>query len=343
MPQAASAQQRRAVAATTVHKAPSGTLLARLPETVELRVGRTRSGWREVTLEGWVATSSLAADRRDGFDLRVTPKQGAALRATPRGEVLGRLQPGMLLARVEREGAWTRVRRTGWVAGRALETAAAAPRKAPAAAAAGDPAYRAMQGTAGASTSRPAAQAPATPAPATANDGTERIEVARGTGLMVAPEGAQIGALQPGATARVVGRSGEWVRVQLEGWVREPDLKAAAGNALVGVTAAEVRANPDRYVGQVVEWRVQHVAVQVADDLRPEMPSGQPYLLVRGPLPEPGFIYVMVPRAEVARFEALPPLAEVTIRATIRAARSRFLATPVVELQSVVEAPAAVR
>ena len=89
-----------------------------------------------------------------------------------------------------------------------------------------------------------------------------------------------------------------------------------------GVTAAEVRANPDRYVGQIVEWRVQYVAAQVADDLRPEMPAGQPYLLVRGPLPEPGFIYVMVPRAEVARFEALPP--EATIEDVIE--RLYFLA-----------------
>ena len=316
-------------------------MLARLPATVELRVGRARSGWSEVTLDGWVATSSLTADRRDGFDLRVTPRQGAALRARPRGDVIGRLQPGMLVTRVAREGAWTRVRRTGWVASSAVASPAAAARKPPARAAAPapDPAYRAMQGTAGTTPVRGAAAPRPAPATPTASDGSERIEVARGTGLLVAPEGASIAALQPGATARVLGRSGEWVRVQMEGWVREPDLKAASGNALVGVTAAEVRANPERYVGQVVEWRMQYVAAQVADDLRPEMPPGQPYLLARGPLPEPGFLYVMVPRDQLARFQALPPLAEVTIRATIRAARSRFLATPVVELQSVVEAP----
>ena len=320
-------------------------MLARIPATVDLRVGRARSGWREVTLDGWVATSSLTADTRDGFDLRVTPKQGAALREKPRGDIISRLQPGMLVARVSREGAWTRVRRTGWVRGSAVEAAAAAATKPPsrAAAPAPDPAYRAMQGT-GAAGKAPSGAVPApAQAAATASDGTERIEVARGTGLLVAPEGASIAALQPGATARVLGRSGEWVRVQMEGWVREPDLKAASGNALVGVTAAEVRANPDRYVGQVVEWRMQYVAAQVADDLRPEMPAGQPYILARGPLPEPGFLYVMVPRDQVARFQALPPLAEVTIRATIRAARSRFLATPVVELQSVVEAPAGTR
>ena len=64
---------------------------------------------------------------------------------------------------------------------------------------------------------------------------------------------------------------------------------------------------------------------------RAEMPAGQPYLLTRGPLPEPGFVYVMVSRADVARFKALPPLAEVLLRVTLRASRTRFLATPVAE------------
>jgi hypothetical protein len=80
--------------------------------------------------------------------------------------------------------------------------------------------------------------------------------------------------------------------------------------------------------------------VQVADELRPEMSPGQPYLLTRGPLPEAGFVYVTVPRAEVAHFKALPPLAELLVRVTIKAPRTRFLATPVVEY---VEAVAPVR
>jgi hypothetical protein len=118
--------------------------------------------------------------------------------------------------------------------------------------------------------------------------------------------------------------------VQVEGWVRADELLAAAG-AQRGVTAAELRADPARYVGQTVEWRLQLIGVQVADELRPEMPAGQPYLLTRGPLPEPGFVYVMVSRADVARFKALPPLAEVLLRVTLRASRTRFLATPVAE------------
>jgi hypothetical protein len=66
------------------------------------------------------------------------------------------------------------------------------------------------------------------------------------------------------------------------------------------------------------------------------MSPGQPYLLTRGPLPEPGFVYVTIPADRIADFQALPPLHEVVLRVSIRAARTKFLATPVAELVSVV-------
>jgi hypothetical protein len=67
------------------------------------------------------------------------------------------------------------------------------------------------------------------------------------------------------------------------------------------------------------------------------MPPGQPYVLVRGPLPEPGFVYMMVRPEELARIRALPALTEMTVRVAIRAARTRFLATPVVELRTLLD------
>jgi hypothetical protein len=66
------------------------------------------------------------------------------------------------------------------------------------------------------------------------------------------------------------------------------------------------------------------------------MAPDQPYLLTRGPLPEPGFVYVTIPADSVAGFQALPPLQEVRLRVIIRAAHTKFLATPVAELVSVV-------
>jgi hypothetical protein len=185
-------------------------------------------------------------------------------------------------------------------------------------------------------TSPPAssAKAPAaapTPPPAAAN----AVELASESPLFMQPDNGQVGTLSAGTRGRVIGQSGEWVRVQLEGWVRATDLKASTEGVLVGISAAEVRAEPDRFVGQTVDWRLQLVSVQIADELRPEMPAGQMYLLMRGPLPEPGFVYVMVSRAEADKMRALPPLSELRLRVTIRAAKTRYLPTPVVEMVSV--------
>ena len=163
------------------------------------------------------------------------------------------------------------------------------------------------------------------------------IELATQADLFVQPGNGPLGNLVAGAKGRVLGQSGEWVRVQFEGWVRASDLRPESGSATLGVSAAEVRADPARYVGKTLDWRLQLVSIQTADELRPEIPAGQPYLLMRGPLPEPGFVYVMLPRSAVDRFKALPPLAELTLRLTIRAARTRYLPTPVAELVAVVD------
>ncbi len=165
----------------------------------------------------------------------------------------------------------------------------------------------------------------------------DAIELATQTDLFVQPGNGPLGNLVPGAKGRVLGQSGEWVRVQFEGWVRASDLRPESGSATLGVSAAEVRADPARYVGKTLDWRLQLVSIQTADELRPEIPAGQPYLLMRGPLPEPGFVYVMLSRSAVDRFKALPPLAELTLRVTIRAARTRYLPTPVAELVAVVD------
>jgi hypothetical protein len=134
----------------------------------------------------------------------------------------------------------------------------------------------------------------------------------------------------------VLGKAGDWLRVQVEGWVRAADVGPPSDGAMVGVSAAELRAEPARYVGQLVEWRIQFIAVQEADELRSELPAGQPFLLTRGPLPEPGFVYVILPRAEVERFRSLPALQELVVHVRVKAPRTRYLTTPVVELASVV-------
>jgi hypothetical protein len=136
------------------------------------------------------------------------------------------------------------------------------------------------------------------------------------------------------ADVEVLGRSHDWVKVRFEGWVRSSDLAAEVTTG-PRITGAMVRASPDKFVGQTVVWRLQFLAVQEADALRPEMPKGQPYVLARGPLPESGFTYLMVTKDQVATFRGLAPLDEVQVEAIIRAGRTRYLPTPVLEMVKV--------
>jgi len=67
-----------------------------------------------------------------------------------------------------------------------------------------------------------------------------------------------------------------------------------------------------------------------------ELPAGQPFLLTRGPLPEPGFVYVILPRGQAEQFRALPALQELVVHVRIKAPRTKYLTTPVVELVTAV-------
>ena len=323
----AGAQEDTALTApASLHSEPEASPLVTLPAGAPVEAGRSRGSWNEATVEGWIYTNSTEQTRRDGYDLVVTTDEGENLRRSPNGPLLGRVREGTLLERVAQKGKWTRVRRNGWIPKQALRTsvsqrpttsqqpAAPRPRRLPAATAAGA----------------------AGPPPAEPAGGPDRVQTARETALGATPAGGTLGTLQAGTPARIVARSGDLVKVQVEGWIPADAVAGSDSAALVGVTAAEVRAEPARFVGQTLEWRLQVIAVKTADELRSEMPPGQPYLLTRGPLPEPGFVYVSIPSAQAAHFEALPALQEVVLRVAIRAARTRFLTTPVVELVSVV-------
>lgn len=318
--------------ATRLRKEPRGIELVSLPAGTSVAPKRTRGDWHEVMVEGWIFNRSIEQTRRDGFDLVVTATNGENIRSAPNGEVVGRVRTGTLLRKEEVRGGWTRVSRTGWVPRGTVTSPAVKP--APSAPEPERPAPLEPDLTGPFESGALPTQAAAPPPPDTIPSRTERGQVARQTALFAAPEGSQYGTLQTGAPARVVGRSGDWARIQLEGWIRDSDLVPGSEVSLGSVTAAEVRADPARYLGRTVDWRLELIAVQTADELRVEIPRGRPYLLTRGPLPEPGFVYVTVTEAQAAEFRSLQALQEMTLRVTIKAPRTRFLTTPVVELVS---------
>ncbi|HYX80834.1 MAG TPA: hypothetical protein VE714_00480, partial [Gemmatimonadales bacterium] len=214
-------------------------------------------------------------------------------------------------------GRWLHVTREGWVQRSALAPLA-------------DVIATRTADTSEVADSGALAPSPQSPTPVDSS----RAQPLRVTTLYRAPDGPEAGTITTETPLRVLSRNGEWTRVQLEGWVKGGDLQSAPAGVQVGVTAAELRAEPQRYVGQALKWNLEFIAIQKADELRPDIPSGASYVLARGPLPERGFVYVIVPDARLPAFRSLTPLVSMTAIVRVRNGRSRYLGNPVVDLIS---------
>src|SRR5256885_873452 len=335
---AAQARYRVTTDGAWFYQEPEGKRLARLARGTIVVGGESQDAWQGVTLEGWIFATSVGSTPRAGYDLAVSRAPEENLRSAPAGALIARLPQGFVLTRVAEgtAGRWGHVTRAGWGEEAAGESVAPV----------------ATSGTgSGGPTPGPRPRGPRTPrggpgvGPPDTNSSPSapvdpsRVESARRTVLYRAPEGAPTGTLAPSAPLRVLGRSGDWTRVELEGWVKSTDLEIAPPGVLMGITAAELRTDPQRYAGQVLRWTLQYIAAQQADELRPEIPSGSRYFLARGPLPEHGFVYVIVPEAKRPQLESLSPLATIQVTARVRTGRTRFLGNPVLDLISLETLP----
>ena len=309
---------------TSFYGQANGTRLGALHPGATVTVRRTAGNWQQVTFEGWIITTSTGPSTRPEFSVAVSAAQGERIRAEPDGEVVARAIRGTGLTRISRRGGWTQVRRSAWipVAEASRESRVASretpPPPPPPPAAAPSPAESAPP------------SAPLTSSPAARPSG-ERVIVRKGAPMSLGPGGAAVGTAPEGLQAEVVERSGNWVRIRTDNWVLAEDVLPMPPDS-ARITLELLRADPARYVGQLVTWRLQFLSVQTADELRPELPPGMPYLLTRGPLPEAGFVYVAVTQEQAQRFRAMNPLDEFVARGTIRAARTKYLPTPVIDL-----------
>jgi hypothetical protein len=105
------------------------------------------------------------------------------------------------------------------------------------------------------------------------------------------------------------------------------------------VSAADLRAEPQRTRGMLVRWKVQLLALQAGDGLRRSLAVNEPYILARGPDTESALLYIAVPPTLI---ESVRPLATaapvtVTITARVRDGRSEPVGVPVLELLSLVQ------
>jgi hypothetical protein len=331
-------------AEVSVHGNPGGMAIATLPKGAPVRTGSARNGWTQVTLEGWVDARQLNA-RRDTLDRVVKENVTTSLRSQdgPRQAVIGVLESGTYLKLLTERNGWARVRRSGWV--RTAELSAAKPAVAKPAAAKPE-AARPEADKPEAAKAEAAKTPPATPKPApevasrsVSNDEAGNIErSARATTLLSAPGGTERATIPGGSELVTLSRERGWVRVRLEGWVREQDLTLADSGASSTVTAADLRADPERFRGSTVRWEVTFIALQRADALRKGMAANEPYILIRGPGEDASVVYAAVPTALLPTVRGLTPMTPLIITARVRQGRSDPVGVPILDLMTVAPA-----
>jgi hypothetical protein len=307
---------------------PQGTVLATVLEGTTVAIEGRQGSWREVRLEGWIWGASIRETDRNGFDLEVSKPNGENLRegAAAGARRVAILKRGMLLDLVARSGSWVHVRRTAWMWGPSLsETtrpaqAAAAPPTSPAETA--PPEERPGEG-------RPAEEAPV----------TDRIIAGEvPLRLLSSPDGDTIAVANPGTDVEVVARQGSWARVRLEGWVWIPATLPLDSAALgESPSAADLVANPERFTGRRVRWKVKYYSLERAEPVRTDFYEGEPFMLAAAPNPDDGMVYIAVPPELVSEVERLRPLQTVEVLARVRTGRSAVMGRPVLDLIGVIQ------
>jgi hypothetical protein len=312
--------QTTVTAPAEVRAAPRGAAIATVREGAKVRVRERRGTLSRITLEGFVHRS-LIGGRRDSFALSVRAPSGARLRESPaaNARAVATLRDGMGLTRVSRAGDWVRVRRVAWIPSARLRTQP-------------EPAAR-EQAAGSVDTRQEAPPPPRAPDPPIGNT----LTPTRHTAMRVAPEGDSIGGVRPGAVLVPLARERDWVRVRLEGWVLENELQSVDSMIQTRLSAADLRADPERTRGVVVRWNVQVLSpIQRADPLRRELAENEPYVIARGPDTESALLYLAIPPSLVDAVASIAPLTGVVITGRVRSGRSSPVGVPILDLVSIV-------
>jgi hypothetical protein len=329
---------------------PDGVLIATLRGGAAVGAGKTSGEWTLVTVEGYVYKTGIGG-KRDTFRISAA-SDGVLLResASPTGKQLASMKEGMGLVRVGSRGDWVRVKRTAWVHSSLLakdRTLASAKKEDRARPSAAKPA----PSSGGAASSVAASDAApgdstrtehgevdnASDSTGGRSDAASTMVAHRATDLRLAPEGKRLAALDSSASVAVIARERGWTFVRVEGWVPDSVLVPEAGSMLTAISAADLRAEPDRYTGQTVRWEVQKIALQTADPLRKGLAPDEPYLLARGPGDEHSLLYLALPRSLVEQARRIEPLARLVVTARVRAGRSEPSGVPLLDVLSIAE------
>jgi hypothetical protein len=261
--------------------------------------------------------------------------------------VLAQLATGSILTVASRTRGVVRVRRAGWIASALIERGAPIARRSASTSRSKESLGEvdAARGKGAGTPPRPApSSAPAVRRaeprsgrtdPATTPLFDSSLTPTRSTVLRSGPDGNTLGAVGPGATLVPLTRDRDWVRVRVEAWVSERDLKPVDSTIATAVSAADLRANPDALRGRIVRWTVHVLALQTADPLRKDLAPGASYFLARGPGDENALMYLVIPPALMDQTRKTPVLTPLLVTARIRVPRSLSAGVPILDLLTI--------
>jgi hypothetical protein len=321
------------ITATEFVLAPGGRALAQLRVGAGVQTLAVKGAWSQVAIDGWLH-ASVFGPPRDSFPMSVKSPNGALMRAAAdrSAPVVALLEDGMALQQTQKTDQWAHVRRVGWVLSKTVKPGmppALPPPPPPPSPATG------VKPPAGAPAAASAAASATVIVPEEKLPGD--VAVAKRTNILAAPTGQVLGTVDS-ATRLITGPSERgWVRVTLEGWVRQADLIPVDSVPISTISAADLRADPKRYEGQTVRWIVQVVAYQTADPLRKGLRPDEPYLLARGPGTESSILYLALPPSLMDMGRGLKPLSSVMILAKVRTGRSDPSGVPILDVQRIIQ------
>ena len=290
----------------------NGTLLGQLRAGMSLEVLEATDDWLQFDFDGWIWTRSLQAVNRGAFDLVVSVEGGENIRGGPGGEILGHVEQGTLLETVERVAGWARVRRRAWVWRSSVALFGTDP--------SGDSAGRSGLTTPSSSV----------------GVGQWAQGFSANAPVLSTPDGDTLATLASSTNLQVLAREGNWTRVRLEGWIWLPEGadEGAGVSPRTDATLASVVAAPDDYRGEVVQWDLQFISLERAEEIRTDFYETEPFLLTRMGDGDQSFVYVAIPPERLGEAQRLDPLERIRVLGRVRTGSARLTGSPILELLS---------
>ena len=290
----------------------NGTLLGQLRAGMSLEVLEATDDWLQFDFDGWIWTRSLQEVNRGAFDLVVSVEGGENIRGGPGGEILGHVEQGTLLETVERVAGWARVRRRAWVWRSSVALFGTDP--------SGDSAGRSGLTTPSSSV----------------GVGEWAQGFSANAPVLSTPDGDTLATLASSTNLQVLAREGNWTRVRLEGWIWLPEGadEGAGVSPRTDATLASVAAAPDDYRGEVVQWDLQFISLERAEEIRTDFYETEPFLLTRMGDGYQSFVYVAIPPERLGEAQRLDPLERIRVLGRVRTGSARLTGSPILELLS---------